>query len=193
MPSPFLHPRVTLLTFASYIHKANILVDKDGTPRIAGLGSAPTSPHSTARNLEGRASTDRLSRGCAPELNWPGASSNLTDPTKASDVYAFGVMAWEVQTDSFVWHHQFAHSRQVITGRPPFSEMTEIAASYSMLSGARPPRPDHHEISDGVWYMIEQCWDGVPSRRLSIGEVISILETESGRTPASCPSASART
>ena len=43
-------------------------------------------------------STDRLSRSRAPELAGAG-TSNLVDPThptQASDMYAFGVMAFEV-------------------------------------------------------------------------------------------------
>lgn len=57
--------------------QANILVDKDGTARIAGLGNAYILPHSAARTMEGRAA-------------------------KASDVHAFGVVAYEVWTGSFV-------------------------------------------------------------------------------------------
>ena len=98
-------------------------------------------------------------------------------PTKAGDMYSFGVVAWEVQS-RLLDVDPFAHLRQVLTGRPPFFDMTEAAATYSMLSGARPPRPGHHEISSRVWGVIERCWDGVPSRRMSIGEVTDILETE---------------
>ena len=71
-----------------------------------------------------------------------------------------------------------AYSRQVLTGRPPFFELAEVAAMYSMLKGDRPPRPNHQEVSDRIWYMIERCWHVVPSERMSIGEVIVLLETE---------------
>ena len=39
-----------------------------------------------------------------------------THPTKATDVYAFGVMTFEVQTGFFVWYLQLAHSMQVLMG-----------------------------------------------------------------------------
>jgi len=56
--------------------------------------------------------TNRLSRGRAPELAAPGTSPNTADPThrtKASDMYAFGVMTFEVRTDAFAWY-RFVHS-----------------------------------------------------------------------------------
>ena len=56
--------------------------------------------------------------------------------------------------------------------------MTEIAATYSMLNGARPPRPNHHKISDRVWRMIELCWHNVPSNRMLVGEAVNLLEAE---------------
>ena len=90
------------------MRQANILVDKDDTIWIGGLANALILPHPTARTVEGRTSTDQLSRSCAPELTWPGAPPNLDDPTyptKASDMYGFGIMAWEVRAGSFGWYH----------------------------------------------------------------------------------------
>ena len=68
-------------------------------------------------------------------------------------------------------------------GRRPFSELSGIAARHSMLTGHRPPRPNHPEISDRRWYMIERCWHVVPSQRMPIGEAVSLLETELGHAP----------
>ena len=166
-----------------YIHlgsQANILVDKDGVARIAGLGSACILPHLTARSVEVRAGVDRLTRIRPPELAWPGVSPYPAEPplpTKAGDMYSFGVVAWEVRS-RLLDVNPFAHLRQVLTGRPPFFEMTEAAATYSMLRGARPPRPGHHETSSRAWGMIKRCWDSVPSRRMSAGEVVGVLEME---------------
>ena len=47
-----------------------------------------------------------------------------------------------------------------------------------MLNGRRPPRPDHPELSDRVWEMIEGCWENIPSRRRTITEVITVLDAE---------------
>ena len=50
-----------------------------------------------------------------------------------------------------------------------------------MLNGRRPPRPDHPELSDRVWGMINGCWESVPSRRRTVMEVIAVLEAELDR------------
>ena len=60
--------------------------------------------------------TNRFSRACAPELTVPGISRDATDPaprTKASDIYAFGVMTFEVWTDTFV---RYFSARSLETG-----------------------------------------------------------------------------
>ncbi|KAF9779523.1 kinase-like domain-containing protein [Thelephora terrestris] len=134
---------------------AHVLVDKDGAAHISGLGNAYILPHSTAWAAEGGMGADRLGPGLAPDV------TDSTQPAEASDVYAFGVMAFEI-----------------LTGHPPFFELTGIAARYSMLKGNRPPRPSRQEISDRLWYMVERCWHAVPTQRISIGELVDLLETE---------------
>ena len=162
----------------------NILVDKDGTPRIAGLGNAYILSRSIVWESEGGTSTGRLSRSPRSGSTWREISSNatsVTHPTKAGDMLAFGFAAFEVQTGSFAWYFQFAHSRQILVGQPPFFGMTKIAATYSVLNGDRPPRPNHHEVSDLMWQMTESCWNPVTSRRMVIEEAATLLEEELSR------------
>jgi len=47
-----------------------------------------------------------------------------------------------------------------------------------MVNGRRPPRPNHPELSDRVWGMIKGCWVVNPTQRMTITEVISILDAE---------------
>lgn len=82
--------------------QANILVDKDGTPRIAGFGSGYILPHSVGKTAKMR--TERHFRNRTPEPTRPGISPhaiNATPPTKSNDVYAFGTVAFEVRTGPF--------------------------------------------------------------------------------------------
>lgn len=71
--------------------QTNILVDARGHARIAGLGV------SFLLSAMPGVDVDRFFHGAAPELVDP-QRFGLTDArtTKASDMYAFGVLAWEV-------------------------------------------------------------------------------------------------
>lgn len=75
--------------------QGNILVDLDGTTRIAGLGSALILDHTTVWS---EMSVEWSFRGSAPELIYP-EEFGLSHPqiSKASDIYALGVLAWEVR------------------------------------------------------------------------------------------------
>jgi len=71
--------------------QTNILVNAGGHIRIAGLGAASVPPTLPSTDV------DRVFHGAAPELTVPQRFRfGGTEVTKASDVYAFGVVAWEV-------------------------------------------------------------------------------------------------
>ena len=75
----------------------NILVSPDGTPRIAGFGSCFTisRPELWSADIMG------FHRGSAPELLQPPEPGKPGIRTsKASDMYAFGMLTWEVGTCS---------------------------------------------------------------------------------------------
>ncbi|KAF9789884.1 kinase-like domain-containing protein [Thelephora terrestris] len=145
------------------LRAANILVDKDGTPRIAGLGNVRIPSHSTARAAESEIGIDRLGRSrVEPPLALSPNVTGPTQPTEASEMYyAFGVMAFEI-----------------LTGHPPFFELPGIAARNAMMTGRRPPRPNRPEVSDRLWAMVERCLHVVPSQRMSFREAVHLLETE---------------
>ena len=84
----FLHPHFGhALTFV----QTNILVNAGGHTRIAGLGTASIPPDLLWVDV------DRFFHGAAPELIDPQRFGFVgTEITKASDIYALGVIAWEV-------------------------------------------------------------------------------------------------
>lgn len=88
-PFTFSHYRSVLTLL-----KRNVLVDGDGVPRLGGLGSAFTlSLPASWSDVE----AERLPRGIAPELINPQAFGLMhARTTKATDMFAFGMLAWEV-------------------------------------------------------------------------------------------------
>jgi len=47
--------------------------------------------------------------------------------------------------------------------------------AVDVLSGNRPERPAHPNLTDDIWNLTEQCWDHDWHRRPDISEVISRL------------------
>ena len=74
--------------------QSNILVDLDGTARIAGFGSAfvPSKHHPTWLDMD----TEPLYYGTAPELIDLDPPGSRIKTTKESDIYTFALLAWEV-------------------------------------------------------------------------------------------------
>ncbi|KAF9649933.1 kinase-like protein [Thelephora ganbajun] len=132
----------------------NILVGPDGTPRIAGFGSSFTISRPdpwSEMDVVG------FHRGSAPELIRPQKPGEPVVPiTKASDMYAFGMLTWE----------------------EPLSRDLDATVVCRVLRGDRPPRPDHAKLSNKVWKMVRKCWHDVPSRRMTVREVLALIEVE---------------
>uniref|UniRef100_A0A915L998 Protein kinase domain-containing protein n=1 Tax=Romanomermis culicivorax TaxID=13658 RepID=A0A915L998_ROMCU len=77
--------------------------------------------------------------------------------TKSSDVWSFGIMAWEVFEN----------------GLEPFSDPQSphapAALSKYICSGNINPRP--YEVSDSMWNLMKMCWTIEYSQRINILEV----------------------
>lgn len=137
----------------------NVVVESDGTPRIGGLGSAFVQSSSPPAWSEDPPEQTRYS---APELVNPGAFGlQRAQITESSDVYAFGTLAYEV-----------------FAGNRVFPQLSDSAAIHAMSGGARPSRPHDPELSDRVWDVINRCWANTPSQRMTIADVVSVLEGE---------------
>ncbi|KAL0060011.1 Rho guanine nucleotide exchange factor [Marasmius tenuissimus] len=101
-------------------------------------------------------------RWLSPELHTENAVA-----TKASDIYAFACVCYEI-----------------LTGHPPFyGYKNDLALSLQVLAGARPSRPDTLADSrDAIWNMMDACWQADPSARPSASTIVQEV-AEMGPTP----------
>jgi hypothetical protein len=131
----------------------------------------------------------------APELLLPEDHGfERSTPSKAGDIYAIGMVIYEVPSFS-LFLHQLKY-RQVMTGTIPFNELADTAAMLKVTSGVRPERPTHAEViglTDGVWGLMEACWNQKWNERPAVSTVLSRLnEASRDRNPPPLTTASIR-
>ena len=82
--------------------------------------------------------------------------------TKEADIYAFGMVVYEV-----------------ITGSRPFRQHGRAELPLLAASGSRPERPEDPIAGDfgqGTWEFIEWCWDQNPQQRPTVKEASDHFE-----------------
>ncbi|KAF9641863.1 kinase-like protein, partial [Thelephora ganbajun] len=144
---------------------ANILMSNGTPPRacLADFGFMtmvldPNQPMSCSAQLEGGTVTFM-----SPELLMP-SHFGIKDsvPTPQADVYAFGLVIY-----------------QVLTGELPFRHIRQTELGYSLITkGLRPDKPKNAAaigFSDSLWDFVERCWRGNRDLRPKVLEVVTRL------------------
>ncbi|KAJ7607401.1 kinase-like domain-containing protein, partial [Roridomyces roridus] len=125
---------------------ANILIKEDWVACLADFGLSSFTDATSKTHTSHRAGSVYW---MAPELIDPDRFGLKFVRTTASDVYAFGCVCFELYT-----------------GRPPFSELSETAAMFRIISGERARRPEGTPcMSDNLWNTVAEYWAAQPSSR----------------------------
>ncbi|KAF9970540.1 hypothetical protein BGZ73_006738 [Actinomortierella ambigua] len=128
------------------IKSANVLMTSNLDAQLSDFGFAARMTDSG--DIEDEA--DSSMRGSAVgTLRWR-APEHMFAPfaySRASDVYAFGMVMWEISTDCL----------------DPFSDKNDTDVVHYVRSGGREVIPD--DTPDGFRYWIERCWDSEPANR----------------------------
>ena len=136
-----------------FLVQPNILISNESPPRacIADFGLCSISPSRSfgpSRTIAGG-----TFGYMAPELFNEGARAS-----KEGDMYAFGMLVYEV-----------------ITGARPFEHHRVFALPTLTVQGSRPPRPEDPAaigFGQGTWDFVERCWNENPKLRPSATEAL---------------------
>ncbi|OCH92665.1 kinase-like protein [Obba rivulosa] len=91
-------------------------------------------------------------------------------PSREGDTFSFGMTMLEI-----------------FTGEPPFPTHHDAQVIIDISRGKRPSRPsDRTEVglSDGIWTLIERCWQTVPWSRPSMMQVKQCIQEARRASPA---------
>jgi serine/threonine protein kinase len=146
------------------IQQYNVLIT-NGTPPQACLADFGLS---TLAPSTGGATTTITTGGTllymAPELLFPSKFGNASArPTMPADIYALGMVIFEVLTGSLPFHER----------KWPIVEIF-----YHVMGGERPAKPgDVGRIGfgNGTWELVEECWLEEPAKRPTVERVVAHL------------------
>ncbi|KAG6807495.1 hypothetical protein H0H92_007276 [Tricholoma furcatifolium] len=148
---------------------SNVLMTNSGRACIADFGLASVSDPDVVSwiSLSSYSSKGGSVRWLAPELFNPFTHEELYHITKATDIYAFASVVYEV-----------------FAGQLPFGHLSsEPAIMKKILSGERPKQPQKSSpswniwgLTDTIWTLLESCWKANPMQRPTVDLVIQLLD-----------------
>ena len=129
---------------------------------LADFGLSTLTPGALGETTTDTAGGTRLYM--APELLAPEKFGKKNcRPTQPADIYAFGMVIYEI-----------------LTGRNPFYDQTygQHQFTVSVLGGKRPTKPEDMKtigFGSGTWELVEECWKEEPTERPTTEQVIAHL------------------
>ena len=141
------------------VKPANILLACLGGETVAKLADFGIS-----KSLDPSSTFAGSTMGGAGSLMWmaPELHKRPAAPSPASDVYAFGMVMYEMYTGCQPWEAELQASG-----------VSPLVVTAWVLSGSRPSIPGHvpQPLSD----IMRQCWNADPSHRPALSDIISAL------------------
>ena len=166
------------------ILQTNILIDRDFHPRLTDYGLlAIISDPDTVDSDNTTPPPVGTVRYMAPELLDPsGFGLKNSNPTKKSDIYAFGTVTYQVTNPCFTSGTATQGSLQAITGQQPFPGAEDGVITCNIVAGERPGRPagPNEWLSDDVWNFIARCWFPLRDARPDVNFAVNALNDAAG-------------
>lgn len=158
-----------IATGLSYLHSqsmvhgdlkpSNIFINKHQRACLADFGLSRILAEYTSSGPKESGGTHAY---MSPEMLWPDKFPYRdAKPTKESDIYALGVLIYEV-----------------ICGHLPHPELRSLAAAMKFEQGELPSRPEAG-FTDSLWTTLESCWQRDRERRPKVDAVLEELKAAS--------------
>ena len=148
------NPIITLLYPNLPDFKDNILIDGNGSARLAGFTFTPIASDRSTTSPPSRSDETQL---VDPVLLEPGGFGS-----KETDCFGPGVVIYEV-----------------LSGQSPFPKGGSLSVLMKALEGKRPERPqgkDEELFTDDIWDTLELCWKHRLRDRISASAALLRLE-----------------
>jgi len=153
----------------SDIKAANVLLTKKREAKVGDLGAGRVT-----RDVSSTASVINSTGGNVVRGSLPWLSSELIEdqsmqPSKASDVYAWACVCWEIFTCRIPYHNDAGELVQDLT---KLRNLTAIVTGKMRpdLSALRPDAPP------SIVEVMKRAWDPEPRDRPLIGEILEVLD-----------------
>ncbi|KAJ6529709.1 kinase-like domain-containing protein [Mycena capillaripes] len=142
------------------LHPGNILIGDDGRAQLTDFGLSMIVPDFEGTSYMTMSGIAGAVRWAAPEVFRirPNGDTSLNVSTM-SDVYSFGGIMY-----------------QVLCGEIPFANITsDLRVMFAVITDGQRPQQSR-AISTTNWEFIWKCWDGEPTRRPSLMQILEFLE-----------------
>ena len=190
---PFVHSDIKSVSVGPFalhhwltVLQGNVLIDSNRTARIGDFGLTNVTTSASISMALSTPSGGGTCRWMAPELlKSDDAGGASPKPSKESDVYAFGMLAYEVNTIATLSSDSGLKTCQIFAHCTPFRHLnSDYLVILDVIAGKRPVRPPHREVlglEDSMWDIVRGCWDSDPQTRPTIKGVRGFLGQASRR------------
>ena len=146
---------MTNANYFTFLSQPNVLINNEASPRacISDFGFSTVAPSISFDPTTYKADCGGTFGYMAPELFAASAK-----PSKEADMYAFGMVVYEV-----------------VTGARPFGQRRAVELLLPTIVGTRPSRPENPMavgFGQGTWELAEKCWDRDRGRRPTAREAL---------------------
>ena len=166
------HPAHVSMSLTKF--KQNILVNAKGDACLADFGLSIVACNKISSRDQGRRARCHSSLWVAPETLNEGRIS------KEVDVFCYSLVALEVRCFGNTGSCHADRSVQIFKGGSPWGQATAPQIMTNIALAKRPSRPkgaEPLELTTEVWNCLTRCWHQNPEERMTISEVLALLNT----------------